>query len=427
LLGNKDTLIRYGKIFASYILVQTIIQIINAVCGFVLIRALAKDYYAWFTVASGVSAMVTHLGDSGISTVMTSIGGSIWQDHRKLSSLIESGMRLRRTLSLIAVIVISPFSVYLLRKNGCDLQTTVLLTLLSTLPVWQFSTSAILMTVNRLHGRRKEILQLELLLSACRITLILGLIYFEVITVISAIAINVFSQFLMNYCLKKQVADWLHPLPAEDCGIYDSELKQSIKRLYPNSLFTCVQSQLSLGLISLFSGVTQVADFGAINRFGILFNILLSPMTQWIQPAFSKASTSRQIYKVAFCAVAFALVSCCFIVIPAVFLPQLYLLLLGDKYKGLNEELFWVLLMMSAVFCMQTIWGLNMVRSWVRSLSWNIPLVLLTQITLLFCITLDTIRGVALFGIVVACAQIVHASLIFFSNASQFKKLANPI
>ena len=67
------------------------------------------------------------LADIGISIGMVSIGGRVWQDGRRFGELVSTGLRLRRSLGAISILVITPLLYFMLAKNGASLPYNLLL------------------------------------------------------------------------------------------------------------------------------------------------------------------------------------------------------------------------------------------------------------------------------------------------------------
>jgi len=87
---------------------QLVIQALNALSGILIVRTLSKQEYAYYTIANSLQSTMNILADSGISAGMMSIGGKIYTDDNQLAQLLNTGIRLRIYLGLIAVIFVTP-------------------------------------------------------------------------------------------------------------------------------------------------------------------------------------------------------------------------------------------------------------------------------------------------------------------------------
>jgi hypothetical protein len=421
LKNNTHRWQRWTKLFTGFALVQLLVQVLNALAGFLLIRTLDKPHYAWFTLASGMSAALSVLADAGIGSAVTSIGGTVWKDKKALSNLVSAALHLRRQMAFIAAVLVTPVSLWLLLRNGSTVQDATILTLVVLIPVWQISTLTIFNVVNRLHCRARQLQIADAAPAVCRVLLILTLVGFHWITPFTALLASLFAQALQYIIIRRQVVSLVNE--QTNPALYASliiRIRHKVRELYPNAVFTCIQSQLSVWLISMFAAVDDVADFGALSRFGLLFGIILGPINQWIAPAFSRANTRHNLIIIILGAI---LILCC-LSIPMLFIavmqPEWLLWILGRGYANLQSELVWVISFMTVHTLMSSLWGLNIARGWVKSLSWNIPLVLLTQATMLCFIKLNTLDGVIFMNIMVVFAQTIHAAWVAMHGIRNF-------
>jgi O-antigen/teichoic acid export membrane protein len=222
--------------------------------------------------------------------------------------------------------------------------------------------------------------------------------------------------------VKHQVSRLLESVPTQE-GIqaFTRKLSPLVRKFYPNALFTSVQGQLSIWLISFFASTSEVADFGALTRFAILFAMVGAPISQWLVPAFARAETPRRMALLLTGSAALVSTMTVGLLVAAWLAPDWLLWLLGPAYAQLQQELLWVLGVLGINSLMQTLWGFNMSRGWINTISLNIPLVLATQLITLCFVPVNTLSGVALLGIIVALVQCVHATWI---AVSQLRKLS---
>ena len=185
---NRHRVFRWGKIFGGLALTQLLVQVVNAVAGFLLVRTLPKPDYAWFTIASGMSAVLSILSDSGIGSAVTSIGGTVWKDNASLKALVMAAMRLRMQMAALASFLVACISLWLLRRNGAEWAASVMLTLLVLSPVWCLSTSAVLSVVNRLHSRTRELQIADAYPALLRVSLTFALLAAGWLTPVTALS-----------------------------------------------------------------------------------------------------------------------------------------------------------------------------------------------------------------------------------------------
>lgn len=388
-------------------------QGLNALAGFLIIRSLEKPPYAWFTIASGITAALNILSDAGIGSAVTSIGGTIWNDKSRLSNLVTTALRLRLKMAGIAVLATVPLSIWLLLRNGCAVGEAVLLTVIVILPFWHTSTTAVFSVVNRLHSRTWQIQVAEIGPALIRALCIGALACVGLLGVGSALAVSLCTSLVQFWIVRRQVRPLVEP--TRDAALaeeYGPRIRKMMRQMYPNSLFTCVQGQISIWLISVFASTSEVADFGALTRLAILFAVFQGPLTHFIGPAFSRAASRKKLFSIAVGAFALLGAISLPILLIAILRPNWLLLILGHQYHHLQHELLLVVCAMQIGAGVGVSWTLVYARGWVRTAWLNIPFTILAQVAALLFIPVNTVSGVALFGICVSLAQLIHGTSI---------------
>ena len=314
-------------------MVQLIVQALNAVAGFLMVRSLDKPNYAWFTIISGMSAALSVLADSGIGSAVTAIGGSIWQDKKALSSLITAALKLRLKMAALAALLVTPLSVWMLLRNNAPLSEALILTVIVLLPIWHLSTAAVLNVVNRLYSRTWQLQIADLAPALIRALLTLLLVAVGVITPLTAVLTLLVSQAIQYLIVHQQVRPYISETPDPAAiRVYSGRVLTVIKQLYPNCLFICFQAQLAAWLISVFATTYEVADFGALNRLAIIYTLLAAPVLHWIAPAFARAGTNKELNAIASITVACYLATIFILTLVSYYFGDLILAILGAKY-----------------------------------------------------------------------------------------------
>jgi O-antigen/teichoic acid export membrane protein len=398
-------------------MVQLIVQALNAVAGFLMVRSLDKPNYAWFTIISGMSAALSVLADSGIGSAVTAIGGSIWQDKKALSSLITAALKLRLKMAALAALLVAPLSVWMLMRNNAPLSEALILTVIVLLPIWHLSTAAVLNVVNRLYSRTWQLQIADLAPALIRALLTLLLVAVGLISPLSAVLALLVSQAIQYFIVHQQVRPYISETPDLDAiQLYSGRVLTVIKQLYPNCLFVCIQGQLATWLISIFATTNEVADLGALNRLGIIFAVLGGPVGQYIAPAFARTQIARRL-KAMFGTVLTGYILFCTLFLIVIWLKgDLFLWLLGDKYQHLHAELLLVVLGMSLASINSIVWALNFAKGWVCYAWLSIPLTIFSQVASAFFIPLNSVSGLALFTILSSLVQLCHALAICISG-----------
>ena len=423
LTANRELLSRWAQTLASFALSSVATQVLSALSGILIIRALGKTEYAWFTVASGIIAALNILSDAGLASAVTAIGGRIWNQPGQLASLVQRALHWRSRLTVIAIALTAPLSLILLRRTDCPWPTALLLTTLSILPTAQLALFSIYTVVSRLHSRTRQLQVAEISVGLTRLIAIAAFALGSALTAVAAMVAGLLSTTSGFFIVRKQVRPLLASppeIPQIAPETFDPELKKSIRQIYPNAAFTCVQGQLGVWLISAFASTSEVADFGALSRLALIFVAFNGPLVHAICPAFARcAPNPRRLTFVLLASCGLVALLSGLLLLLAATIPQALLVILGSQYNTLETELLWIIAMMGINSFMQTIWQLNVARGWVSSLTWNIPIVICVQVPFLLLHPINTIMGIALMSILVASVQIVHACLVAFRSISQ--------
>lgn len=410
---NRTRLFRWSTILGGFAVVQLLVQALNALAGFLLVRTMEKPDYAWFTIASGMSTALSILSDSGVGIAVTSIGGTIWQDKASLKGLVHAALRMRLKLAAIASVVVSGISLWLLLRNGAGLVTALGLTALVLAPIWQISTTAVLNVVNRLHSRTRQLQVADLVPAVVRASLTAALALLGGLSPLTALGAVVIAQLTQYGIVHRQV------LPLLGVEVEPREVKEHAARIWkmvhqflPSTIFWCLQGQLTTWLISVFATSSEVADLGALNRLAIIFAVLGGPLGQFILPAFARTSDRRRLWLITLALVSGIMAFSGLLLLAAWLQGDWFLWLLGARYAHLHQELLLVLAGMSIGNLSGIVWALNNTRAWIRRIWLTIPVTLLTQAAAAFLFDLSTVKGVAGFIIATGAVQCCHAFIV---------------
>jgi O-antigen/teichoic acid export membrane protein len=396
---------------------QVFTQVLNGVVAFVLIRTLTKQDYAWFTIATGMAAVLNALNDGGVATAVTSIGGGVWQDRSRLSSLMSAALATLNRMVFLAAAVVVPLLTWLLWEKEASWLTISMVCVLVAGPQWIATRTITLSTANRLHSRIRELQVVEMTGAGTRSLLTLlpaALGFVNIYTALGAVAVSVWVQ---GWLVRKQVMPLLD-LPGEAGQIldYQGRVRSVMRSMYPNVVFNCVQTQLATGLLAVFGSTAQVADLGALNRLSFFGNFIGAPIGHIIGPAFARCQDLQRLRRL------FVGVLVGYLALLATFVGGIWwqaprvLSLFGPKYAHLEHELFLVAAAIAITFINQVVTSLNFSRGWVRWVWLNIPLTLAAQVTAAILFRMDTVAGAAQLMIATAFANLFSSLMIAYSE-----------
>lgn len=396
----RPRFVYWGKTLGKFVSVQLVVQAVGVASGILLVRALSQQEYAYFTIAFAMQSTMTVLADSGVSIGLTSIGGRVWNDPRRFGQLVNTATRIRRWLAVVAALVVTPILLWFLTGKGAGVHYASLLALLVLLGLsFQLSTG-VLMVVPRLCRQIGQIQRLDLVASVSRLALLVAayFIFLNAAVATFAALCSVLLQFLL---LRRWTAKSIETDAPPHTGDR-AAIARIIRNEAPNSVFYCVQGQLTVWLVALFGNAQRVAEVGALSRLSVVFAVINTVMSSIVLPTFARCQGLAQLrrrYLQIVCV--FGVLGAALIVTSAMF-PSHVLWVLGAKYAHLRGELVLMMALSAVSALTAAMWSLNSTKAWVRHSWLNIPGVLITQAILLTCVDVSTLEGVLWFGILSA-------------------------
>lgn len=386
------TLRRWASLSGQVAGMQVLVQGVSAVTGLLLIRAMEKDAYAWFTLASSMLATLHLLADGGISTALTSIGGRVYQNAAEFSRLLADGRRMALRLALAGIVLASPFFWHLYTRLGTPPAMTSALLGLAVLGMAPAMLATILTVPLRLHSRARQAQAAELLGASARLALCGGLLWLGGADARALFAGTILASLCQAWLLRTRTREYTEPPPSATG--HQKEITGFVRALYGNHIFFCVQGQIATWLIGWLAGVDQVADLGALSRLAVLFAAFGAPFTHLVAPSMARIHDMRILRRRFALAVGAAFGATALVLAASAWQPGWFLWLLGAKYANLGPELTLALASQGIGMIAGICWGLMVVRGWVSHAWLNIVLSCLGYALGAALMPLDTVAGV---------------------------------
>jgi O-antigen/teichoic acid export membrane protein len=397
-----------AKTLARFTTLQTAVQAIMAVSGFLIIRVLSKSEYAAYTIAASFQTLLNSLTDCGVGTGLNAIGGRVWQDAARLNGLVAASLRLRGYLASIAIPLTVISAVFLLRKNNVSWITTVALAMCVIGTIWGTFLTTIYATPLRLRSIYATVQKFELLGATLRLMLIAALA-FIFLNAVAAILVTAIALTVQGLLLRKQAIKIL----GEEVRENDADrraLVALIKKQAFTTIFFAYQGQITIWIISIFGSTEKIADVGALTRLAVVFGIVSSVLGGLVAPTFARCESLKRLGRLFAFALVSYLVAAGLLFFCSFTFPREVLWILGGKYMSLTHEV--PLLVTSAIIGGLTgvIHTLSWSRGWVWHM-WIIPFVtLLVQIIAVRFLPLNTVAGVLEFSIISAVPWLLVTS-----------------
>jgi O-antigen/teichoic acid export membrane protein len=391
---------------AEFALVQSLVQLLTAIAGLIVLRTLAKEQYALYAIANTMQTTAGMLAELGIGMGVKSIGGRVWQERARFSQLLVTAIKLRHTFAAASLTACLPVAAWMLFRNGAGGTLTALLCatiVAGTLP--QLSKSVLIVALG-LHGRYRKIQRANLGNAALRAggSALLGLSYMNAWLACALAAVSEWITLFRVRQFSGEVADF-------QTSSHDGDRREILRlstRVLPNTLFFCFQGQVTLLILSWFGNAGGIADVTALGRLSALLMVFSASVNQVLVPRFARCQDARRLPKLYFGLLA----SCTTVLVPVVVLgwlaPGPLLWLLGAKYAGLENECGWVVSTACVSQLAAMMYQLNTSRAWVRVGPFLfIPLTLTAQAVALMFLDVSQVHGVVLFAFVTSIVPLV--------------------
>jgi len=411
---------RWGLILGRFATVQVLVQSLNALTGLLYIRALDKQDYALFTIASSIQTTFNLISDCGINAGILSAGGRLWQDRGALGMLVATAMRLRLQLIAVAIVLVTPLEVWLLIRNGATILQAILLTAVVIATAHFISTAAVLGVVTRLHSRYREIQQVELTGAGFRLGLgaMTALIFANAIV---AAVCNGIAQLLQAILVRRQVRTLIPMHQQIDSG-FRTDLLSVVHRQAFYFFFYAFQGQVGILLMGVFGGATQVADLGALSRLAILTTVIGAIINHVVSPAFARIRERRHLRRVVAEIMTGTILWGLSSITLAIFFGKQILWVFGASYSHLERELVWVMVSIALGVILAVLWALNTARGWLGSTWIMVPFTLAVQALLLRWLDLTSVHGIIQFGLLSQMPNLLVSAVMAVKGFRNFDR-----
>lgn len=391
---------------AEFLVAQGIAMAGNLLYGFLCVRLLPLSGYAKFAVVFAYLGSLVTLMDVGISGSLVPLVGQRTDDLQLIADYVASLRQLAHRLFLFAVpatLVVFPL---LVRRQAWGWQTASAMVAILVVAAWSARVGAHYGAVLILRRDRKHYYRAQIVSSLGTLSLLCVCWAFHWLNAWTAILVNVVG---IVYISQDYFWQARHLLGVS--GNPSSQKREAIVRLIapnvPNVVFYAVQGQIALIVITIFGRTAGVASVGALARLAQMFVILAQMNPLLIEPYFAKLPQSR-LKSTYLGTIALVGTLCLGAVGLARAFPELFLWVLGPKYRTLHFEVFLVITTGAIRHVSGLMWIINCSRRfvyWWNNLS-TIFLTILVQAIFLWKTDLGTVRSVLFFNIASALASL---------------------
>lgn len=403
-----------GQVFGSQILFQAM----GFGISLISVRALTKAEYAVYTILVAVQGMLSNTSNSGIMTGFKKIGSENWESSKKLAALVKTTLSVRKYLVAVAFLTVGIYAYILLDNQGIGTIEILIFLFAILIIIFPETNMVIFREAILLKGKFLIVQNAALLKQFLRLIPLLALFLFfkGYITVKIILAITIVATWIAHRVLKSKTLKILDFPKAEISQDYRGVLLKYVRLNWHNSMFYAFKEQISIFFLGLFGTSDNLANLGALSRFGLIFLGVSAIMTNIVGPAFSTAKTKPMLLKIIKNTILLLLaVSITTVVVGYLFADQM-LWVLGDEYSGLRYELILILVLSLINVSFASIMALNNARGWIRfSPKFEIPVNIISIVIGAFIFDISTVAGTIYLGMLASAATLLLyiANLVF--------------
>lgn len=406
-------LLRWGKLLGKTGGAQLIIQGTGFLCGIFIIHVLPTEEYAYYTLANTMLGTMTVLADGGIAMGVMSTGGKHWQDREELGSVLATGMYLRKRFAIVSMLISLPILFVLLHKQGIDWWYALAVIACLAPAFWASLSGSILQVVPKLHQDVNQLLKIDVGVNVSRLLLSLPLLFLFPFGALAILASGI-PQVGGNIQLRK-LAKTKATAAGEVKPVHRKQILKTVKRMLPGSVYYCISGQLTVWLVSIFNTTEAIAQIGALARLMMLLVLIRMVTEVLIYPRYARMPMVRKlVIRRFFQVLAMVIVICTSLVVAVYFFPEVFLFILGNKYQGLEQEVF----LMSVARCLTMVSSIAYLMSSSRGIIPNpylfIGTIVFSQvISLAFFVDYSTLSGVIYFSLITALVTVTYRIVHF--------------
>lgn len=411
---------------AHFLSGQIVIQALNFLTGFLLLRWLSVTQYAEFSVAFAFQSTLGMLIDLGFSNSIVALVGDRSSDSEVVGKYIRSARYFRNRMFAVMLAVSCVAFPLMTRHQPWSLATKLLLFGAIVCSVffqgWGMYAAPLL-----INGRVKEYYQSQVLSAAGR--LVCCFVLFEA-AVLSAwtTAWAAAAALALTGLLYRKSAIRLFQEPAKSDPVFNKEMLGYLLPLMPVVVFTALQSQIVLLLIAYFGKTETIANIAALGRIGQLFLVFGAFNSVVVEPYFAKISPARLLTR--YCQVVLAGMGIAAgIALGASLFPKPLLWLLGPKYQTLGSYVVWVVGIACVNYVAGVLFTINSARKW--RFWWyaclEIPLILVAQVVAVLLVPVGTLKGAITFSLMTNTGWLLtHLTVGLYGLVQNKRSLIRP-
>lgn len=341
---------------------QPVVQFLNVITGFLLIRWLDVKEFAMFGIALAFQSTITQLTDLGFSGSIVALAGSRGQDPEVLGGYLRSARHWRSRLQwgmLLVAGVAFPLIVWR-QPWSAPIKGLLFVSIALGLLFQNWNMYGTPLLVHRALRKyyTPQILGAVFRLAFCAALHAAGFLSAWVAALSAALLLG-YTGFSYRRSSRSYIQE-----PARSQPERDAEMLRYLSPIIPSAVFVALQGQILIGIIAVLGSTQNIAEISALGRISQLFVILGAFNLVFIEPYIARVPLSllaRRYFQILGVAVGIATV----IATVGFVFPRPLLWLLGQNYSGLQNEIGWVVLNGCLCYLGGVLWTMHAARRWI--------------------------------------------------------------
>jgi O-antigen/teichoic acid export membrane protein len=336
MIGTLRRALSLATLAGSFMLGQGLVQALTLVVGLALVNVLPVDQYALYTIAGSLLTVVSLGSNFGLGQAIVSLGAGRRDERGYVGALWQASRRFSACLFPFAALAVLGLAAWMFRGLGWSLTTQLVCVALVVAIGYVQIDTALGRAVFNMHHDAAAIFRVGLAEGLVRLVLVAACLIWPFAIV--ALTANLLGAAAARFITARRTAPLLdHAVVADDR--HRHALKAFVLPIVPLTIYSLLQGQIAIFLLSAHSNTEAIAELGALSRLGQLFTVLIMLNTFLVQPVFARVTSQRD-FKAKLALVMAALVALSAVGLGSAYAaPHWWLYLLGANYAGLTHDL----------------------------------------------------------------------------------------
>lgn len=401
-----------------YLAGQGMLQILNVLNGFFLLRWLSIDEQAKFSIAMALQATLGLLGDLGFGGSLMSLIGSRLDDRVAIGQYIRGIQYFKNRFLVVSIVIGSSLAFVYYQRHGWSYDFAAIFGLL-LISVYAQSESGYYAALLQIKRNLTDFYRPQIASAATRLLISALLFSWAGLSALIVVLLTTLVFAANAIWMKRRAAAYYVPV-RQALPTVRRQIWKTLLPVTPMVLYYALQGQLTIFLAGLYGQSQNLAEIGALGRLAQLFALLAPFSNVVLMPYFARSAVAELPYRYLIICLSGLGITLPFIIIAYVN-PAPFLWLLGSKFFGLQHEISLFVLTASIWYITGIIWAINMARRWNYWYT-SVIYVCLTLATQLVCIhyfDLSVTHNLVRLGFCLACSTLASyflTSVIGYKN-----------